>query len=102
MAFDVDNDDAPVNDDKAVGIANNDDSNSESSECFNDSDDDNNDDKCCTGSLCCYTIGKWKAKKDQNSKCFKCSGMCHDICCKLIGRIIKLFAKCEDQHKAVV
>jgi hypothetical protein len=40
--------------------------------------------------------------ESDNRKCFKWSGMRHDICCKRIGHIIKLCVKCEEQHKAGV
>ncbi len=90
-------------DGKAVEIAHDDDSESDDSECKDsDGDDDNDGDKCCTGDHCCYTLGNWKAAKDHSSKCFKCSGMGHDICCKLIGCNIKLCIKCEEEHKALV
>ena len=104
VAVDVDKENAADSaDGEAVEIAHDDDSESDDSECKDSDDDDDNDgDKCCAGDYCCYTLGNWKAAKDHSSKCFKCSGMCHDICCKLIGRNIKFCVKCEEEHKAQV
>jgi hypothetical protein len=59
---------------KAVEVAGDDDSKSDDSEFnYSDDDDDNDGNKCCAGDLCSYTLGNWKAKKVQNSRCFKCS-----------------------------